>query len=313
MKKVLVFPCGSEIGLEIHRALKDSKHFKLYGASSVPDHGEAVFQNYIPDVLPVNHPGFITDISVICDLHKIDYIFPAHDDVLLALTEHRDKLSAEVIAPDVETVKVCRFKAETYKVFPEISPKVFPKNQMPTAGLYPVFVKPNRGQGSAGCVKVNNPNEWAMATKGPDFLTVENLPGAEFTVDCFTDRFGKLRFCEGRVRGRVKMGISVGTRRVEHLRFNEIAEFITSRLQMQGQWFFQVKEDRNGELKLLEIAPRAAGSSGLWRAYGINLPETTLLDRMLDSEIPVRRFRLDKGIQVEMSRALDTCFLYMRQ
>ena len=32
MKNVLVFPCGSEIGLEINRALSQSKHFKIFGA-----------------------------------------------------------------------------------------------------------------------------------------------------------------------------------------------------------------------------------------------------------------------------------------
>lgn len=36
--KVLVFPCGSEIGLEIHNSLKWSTHIDLWGGSSVNDH-----------------------------------------------------------------------------------------------------------------------------------------------------------------------------------------------------------------------------------------------------------------------------------
>ena len=47
-KKVLVFPCGSEIGLELHRALGKAKEVVLYGASSVSDHGEFVYENHIP-------------------------------------------------------------------------------------------------------------------------------------------------------------------------------------------------------------------------------------------------------------------------
>jgi hypothetical protein len=47
MKKILVFPCGSEIALEVHRALKDQKDIELIGASSVDDHGKFVFDNYI--------------------------------------------------------------------------------------------------------------------------------------------------------------------------------------------------------------------------------------------------------------------------
>jgi hypothetical protein len=44
-KNVLVFPCGSEIGLEVYRSLKHSIHFNLIGANSVDDHGRVVFVN----------------------------------------------------------------------------------------------------------------------------------------------------------------------------------------------------------------------------------------------------------------------------
>ena len=53
MKNVLVFPCGSEIGLEIHNALKYSKDFNLFGGSSVDDHGKYVYKNYIPNQINV--------------------------------------------------------------------------------------------------------------------------------------------------------------------------------------------------------------------------------------------------------------------
>ena len=43
---VLVFPCGSEIGLEIHAALRHAKDIRLHGASSVSDHGEFVYARY---------------------------------------------------------------------------------------------------------------------------------------------------------------------------------------------------------------------------------------------------------------------------
>ena len=45
-KNILVFPCGSEIALELYRALVHSKHFNLIGASSVDDHGRFVYHNY---------------------------------------------------------------------------------------------------------------------------------------------------------------------------------------------------------------------------------------------------------------------------
>ena len=42
MINVLVFPCGSEIGLEVHNALKYDKHINLVGLSSVSSHGRGI-------------------------------------------------------------------------------------------------------------------------------------------------------------------------------------------------------------------------------------------------------------------------------
>lgn len=66
---------------------------------------------------------------------------------------------------------------------------------------------------------------------------------------------------------------------------------------MRGAWFFQIKGD-----KLLEIAPRIAGSSGINRAYGVNLTELTLWDFLgHDVALPVVE---SNGVQT--MRRLDT-------
>ena len=44
-------PCGSEIGLEINRALSNDIHFKMIGASTTPDHGRFVYKNYIEIII----------------------------------------------------------------------------------------------------------------------------------------------------------------------------------------------------------------------------------------------------------------------
>lgn len=65
MKNILVFPCGSEIALEVHRSLQYSTHFRLIGANSIDDHGRFVFETYIGG-LP-----FVTDPAIIPALRKI--------------------------------------------------------------------------------------------------------------------------------------------------------------------------------------------------------------------------------------------------
>ncbi len=66
-KRILVFPCGSEVGLELHRSLSCSTHLELYGASSAADHGEFVYRNYVGGLPYVDEAGFIDRRSPVLD------------------------------------------------------------------------------------------------------------------------------------------------------------------------------------------------------------------------------------------------------
>ena len=107
-KNVLVFPCGSEISLEAYRSLGTAKEVILYGASSVSDHGEFVYENYIPNIPFVSDNRFISEINRIVAEYTIDYIIPAHDLVLLKLSEalHNGQLACKLLTSPYETCKV---------------------------------------------------------------------------------------------------------------------------------------------------------------------------------------------------------------
>ena len=69
-KRILVFPCGSEIALEIHRSVAKSSHFELIGANSVSDHGRFVYQNYIPNLPMVTDASFIPAMKALVKKEK---------------------------------------------------------------------------------------------------------------------------------------------------------------------------------------------------------------------------------------------------
>jgi hypothetical protein len=56
--KVLVFPCGSENGIEIFQALKDVVNIELFGASGREDHGVHLYKNYIGDIPYIHDDNF---------------------------------------------------------------------------------------------------------------------------------------------------------------------------------------------------------------------------------------------------------------
>ncbi len=298
-KRVLVFPCGSEIALEINRALKDSIHFKMVGASSISDHGEYVFKTYIPNIPFVEDAAFIPALQKVCDDYKIDFIFPAHDSVVLKLAQHAHEFKAKIITSSLETNEICRSKEKTYKKFQGIipTPKLFQKDNIEK---YPVFLKPSVGQGSKGTCKVSNKHELDFyLSKNSELLILEYLPRREYTIDCFTNRHGKLLFAMGRQRIRISNGISVSSKTVNNPKFIELAEKINKVLSFQGVWFFQVKENTDGEFVLMEIAPRIAGTMGLSLGLGVNFAQLSLFDMMgYDVEI------IRNNYEIQIDRAL---------
>ena len=278
VKNILVFPAGTEIAFEIHDALKNSKFVRLFGATSVPCHAEFVFQTCVTGLPFVDDPALIPALNRVIDAYGIDYVYPAHDSALLRFSEERDALHAKVVASARETVGICRSKTRTYRFLsgaPYLPAFYGSPDEIPG---YPVFIKPAVGQGSQGARIIRDRSHLEEAlSEGQEYTICEYLPGEELTVDCFTDRHGSLLVVSPRSRERIRAGIAVRSRTLpltEELQ--SIAEDINRRLSFNGAWFFQVKKNAAGQFRLLEIAPRIAGTMGLTRNLGINMPLLTL-------------------------------------
>ena len=304
-KNVLVFPCGSEIGLEVYRALKFSKDFHLIGGYSVSDHGEFVYEDYIDNIPFIDDERFIDKLNCIIREYGIDMIIPAHDSVVLKLAQYSDKIDAIIVSSNLYACDICRSKKKTYDLFKDVLPVPIVYNSIDDVDEFPVFLKPDVGQGAKGTKKVNNYEElkFYFEHSDDDLLILEYLPNDEYTIDCFTDYNGNILYCEGRKRNRISNGISVSSIAVSNDKFIEYARIINEKLKMNGAWFFQLKERQNGEFGLLEIAPRIAGTMEFQRAYGVNLPLLSLYNSL---NIPVSIYK--NNYEVRMDRALSTTF-----
>jgi carbamoyl-phosphate synthase large subunit len=271
IRNVLVFPGGTEIGLEIHAALKHCKDINLIGAGSDNlNHGAFVFENY--HILPtIYEDNWLPELVDFCKLYLIDYIFPAYDDVIVALANFRDKIPAAILLPSTETCLITRSKRLTYEKLKNVINVPFVFNENPEDKFYPVILKPDKGQGSQNVRLIKSLEDLFFAKKEvKDCIVCEYLPGAEYTIDCFSDREKGLLFYGARERRRTKSGISINTIPVRLDGIYEIAYAINNELKMYGAWFFQVKYSSLNELVLLEVAPRIAGSMSLHRVLGIN-------------------------------------------
>lgn len=282
MKKirVLVFPCGSENAGEIHQALRYSVHVELHGASSADDHGRFRFSRYHAGLPRIDHPDFDEAFGSLLRTLGIDMVYATHDSVMEYLAQRAAGLDVYLVNGDPRTVEVARRKSETYRLFADCdwAPRVYASADAVTA--WPAVVKPDQGQGGQGvAVAVDRQQLGLFAAGVQEPVYMEHLPGDELTVDCFTDANRELVWIGPRSRERVRAGISMRSRRIEpDAALRGIASDINARLALRGPWFFQVKQDRAGRWKLLELSCRVAGTMVAQRAWGVNLPLMAVQD-----------------------------------
>lgn len=279
---VLVFPAVTEVAAEIAQSLRYTKEVHaLIGASSdtaAATHG--AFQAHLP-VPHVTDPAWPAAFRHVVESVRPDFIFPAHDDALVALADPALGLDATVIGPDQGLAEITRSKGATYRALRHATktPRVIPLEEI-NAALYPLFAKPDRGEGSRGAMRIDSDVALDFALAAGSDLVMEYLPGPEYTVDCFSDSRVGLLYAFGRTRTRVRSGISVDSRTPPHQeRFWRIAAEISEVLTMRGPWFFQLRESATGELCVLEVAVRIAGTMALSRGRGVNLPLIALYER----------------------------------
>lgn len=277
---VLVFPGGTEIGLEINKALGWCKEIRLFSASEgVSNHAPYVFYKHF-EIPNVDDSAFVEELNrIICE-QNIDYVYPAHDDVVVALAQNATNVKAGIVTSPLETCLIARSKSATYRVLADDIPVPRLFTNLQQVEQFPVFVKPDKGQGSQHAQVVHDVAQLRQVLEEcREPIILEYLPGEEFTVDCFSDRHRGLLFCGGRQRIRTRSGISMDSEPIHDRIFVDYARLISERLQFHGAWFFQVKRDHQGVFKLLEIAPRIAGTMALYRVLGVNFPLLSIYEQ----------------------------------
>ena len=272
---VLVFPGGTENGLEINKSLRNTKEVNLFSASSrVINHSDYMFNNHF--ILPdISEEKCLTELNKIIRIYKIDFIFPANSLIIDFLTENRSDIDCKIALPENSIVNLLRSKKKTYDFFKD-NFKVTKTYELDKVENFPVFIKPDKMYGSIGAKIINSKEELILSLKNQkDILICEYLPGEEYTVECFSTKNQGVIYCNARTRERIRMGTSMHCESADkkiQIIVEEIADKIFLELGIDGLWFFQVKTDYKGNLTLIEIETRVAGTMAFSRVFGVNLP-----------------------------------------
>ena len=270
----------------------------------VADIRSDVVGRYLADAFYVipkpSHIGFIDKINEICEKEWVDVILPQVEDELNILASNHFRAKVAISKPDsiyvASNKQELAFVASTLGIplpkFMVASDKESFKTAVYEMG-YPekkIVVKPPIGSGMRGfrilCSKPwdysrfieEKPNRVEVTLESfldifdkefPKLMVVENLPGKEYTVDCYRSDKGFVAI--PRLREHIRNGITFDATVVLDERIIKYCTKLASRLDLKYCFGFQFKEDEEGRPKLIECNPRVQGTMVVSLFAGFNM------------------------------------------
>ena len=230
----------------------------------------------------ITDPGFFERAIDIIKNENIKIILPTSGFDIIPYSENSEiveQKGAICYFSSNEVINLCNDK---YRFYNEI------KNDFPTPRYwfsrdnikeYPVFIKPRFGKGSRDTFLCKSKEELQKIDYfKEDMLYCEYLPGKEYTVDVFVDLKGNPICAVPRERIETKAGISFKGRTVKNTYIEKVCLDLAKDLQIKGPVCMQLKEDKYGKFKFIEVNPRMGGGTIMTFLSGINFLDLILKD-----------------------------------
>ncbi|MHA2247497.1 MAG: ATP-grasp domain-containing protein [Candidatus Hodarchaeales archaeon] len=281
--KVLFLPAGSGMAISAIKSLINCKDIQTVAADNDPLAPGLFLANHGFTVPSFSDPGFFPSLKRIIEDEEIDILFPCLDPLLEIFSNNEqidEDLKTKLLISPPETIRITRDKWLSYVHLKDsIS---FPNSWITLDNIskqtFPLFIKPRKGSGSLNAYKVRNRHELEFFFNFIDQPIIqEHLPGKEYTVDCLASPNGDLVTLIPRERIQAKAGISVKGKFIHpNKNIIDIASTISNSLKFTGPFFFQLKENSNHELKLMEINARLSGTMIYSSLGGFNIVEQAI-------------------------------------
>ena len=235
---------------------------------------------------------YIDYLLKICLDNKVTVVIPTIDTELHVLSLNVDefrKNGIEIVISDTSLVEICRDKREVNKLFLDKDiniPEQFDLDNL----SFPLFAKPYDGSRSEGiftALESKDIKEEHLNDKKLMFMEcISNEYYDEFTIDCYYDKYSKLKCVVPRKRisvraGEVNKGVTKNNFIVSEFN-NKLSSIKGARGCLTIQVFLHKSLD---EIKGIEINPRFGGGYPLTYLAGANYTKWLIEEYMLDKGI----------------------------
>jgi carbamoyl-phosphate synthase large subunit len=266
------------------------------------------------EVLPeVENQSYTTRLFEIISKHNIGILMPSSGYDIYNFSRNKGNLldrGAVAVVSDEDVMEKCRDKMETFTFLSQKFASPYTTVDPNKIIEFPLIAKPRFGKGSKGVVKIDNDDDVKyVQSKNDNLIFQEYLPGTEYTIDVLSDLEGEPIIAVPRIRLQTKAGISTIGKIVKDDSISETCKSIAKYLKIIGPCCIQMKETKDGILKVVEVNPRLGGGTIFTALAGANFPSMILdmvkgkkVEPPVISEITVVRYF--EEIVVENGKAM---------
>jgi carbamoyl-phosphate synthase large subunit len=253
-------------------------------------------------VLPeVENQSYTTRLFEIISKHNIGILMPSSGYDIYNFSRNKVKLlerGAVAVVSDEDVMEKCRDKMETFTFLSQKFASPYTTVDPNKIIEFPLIAKPRFGKGSKGVMKIDNDDDLKyVQSKNDNLIFQEYLPGTEYTIDVLSDLEGEPIIAVPRIRLQTKAGISTIGKIVKDDSISETCKSIAKYLKIIGPCCIQMKETKDGILKVVEVNPRLGGGTIFTALAGANFPSMILdmvkgkkVDPPVITEITVVRY-----------------------
>jgi carbamoyl-phosphate synthase large subunit len=284
MKTILVSGASGIVGYGTLRSLRRSgQDLRLIGTSIYDDSVAPAFCDHFEQAAPTNDPAYMPWLLQTLREQQVDLLIPGIEIDMYAWADHQpiiEATGARILQNNPTLIQLCKDKWTFYNSLCSAELPCAIESSLSSDfeslrerfGL-PFLLKPRRGFGSKGIVRVDSeatfaPHRAQMGT----VLMAQPIVGRdddEFTTSAFCDGQGGL-FASMTLRRKLSRDGYTDRAEVADTRpFMETLQQLCKHFRPLGPTNFQFRQTAEG-VKLLEINPRISSSTSIRTAFGYN-------------------------------------------
>ena len=280
---ILVPSASAPAGINTIKSLKMVKYPVRIVATDSNPISAGFFMSDAHEVLPeIDSKLYVSRLFDIVEKHKIKILMPSSGYDIYPYSDNKEKLlklGALPVVSDKKTMERCRDKMQTFNYLSKKFDLPFTTLDYKKTSKFPLIAKPRYGKGSKGLVKIDNEKELQyvqIKNHKKNLIFQEYLPGTEYTIDVLSDLECEPIIAVPRIRLETKGGISTMGKIVKDENISDTCKSIAKFLKIRGPCCIQMKESKEGILKIVEVNPRMGGGTFFTTLAGANFPAMIL-------------------------------------